>query len=1053
MGNVKLLKASAGSGKTYQLAYEYVRTVVEEPGQYRHILAVTFTNKATEEMKRRIVSEINDLARGMETPYLADLQRDLKMTPDRIREQALVARTRILHDYSRFAVLTIDKFFQRIIRSFIKELGIDLNFNLELQTGSLLTRASDMLIDEIPFNDALRGWITAFVEEKIGENKKWDVKTELAQLGREVFHERFRRSSASQVSKEELENIVSTATAEARSIINSLKSTAKQTLDIIHGNGLEISDFPYGKSGFAGYFLKISEGNIETYGGRVKDALDSDDKWCSKTSTRRAEINALIPRLRPLLRKLCDMYDANHRFLNNVELIRRNYRNFALLADLAKNLETICAADNILHISETNYILGQLIAGNDTPFIFEKAGNHFNRFMIDEFQDTSSLQWENFVPLLKNALSQSDSSPVLLVGDVKQSIYRWRGGDWRILAEEIEKEFGNLLTIDLSINYRSFSNVVDFNNNLIDKIVTADNENLNNALENAMQEGLIDNTLKTKLENTLRTAYAGHRQIAARGEGKGYINVTVYPKAEEDAESIPPIISRIEELQARGYGPGDIAVLVRVNRDAVKIAELLLEHKEKNPQSPYSYDVVTQEALLINSAAVIGFVTACFKLAAAPQETVYLAVYNRWLSQPPDLPPGDDEKQFFGTLRLLSPEEAFEAVSMRYRLNEKQSDIAYLQAFHEQIISFVSSSISDLQLFVKWWDENGADASVVIPPSDSAITISSIHKAKGLQYKVVIIPYCKWSLNPLSRTVIWADAGRAIEGLGDMPVGFNEKMRNSHFAGDYYREMVMSHVDNVNTFYVAATRAVEELHIMMPADRKRREDRINTLVLDAVASSGYAQQENDGITTYTFGEPLRYEKITKQQAVNKLFSSYASYPVADRLKLRTRTERYLENGADARLAPRDYGILMHRVFESATDSVQIFKSIDSLAASGELSIEETSALRGKVAEALRNPLVSSWFNDDWESVRNENDIITPGTIPLRRPDRVMTRGTRAVVVDYKFGLARQPSHRSQIKRYADLLRQMGYAETEAYIWYVSLNDIEKVPAGTRENLP
>ncbi len=1052
MGSVKLLKASAGSGKTYQLAYEYVRSVVAEPWQYRHILAVTFTNKATEEMKRRIVSEINDLAQGCETGYLAKLTDDLGLTPDEIRRRAADARTRILHDYSRFSVLTIDKFFQRLIRSFIRELGIDLNFNLELQTGTLLSTAADHLIDEIPLDEQLKKWVAGFVEEKIGENRRWEIKGELTGLGREVFHEEYRRSGPARISKDELAKIVSETSAEAKKIVDQLRTTARQALEMIDGNNLWIGDFPYGKGGFANFFVKYADGVVAEPGSRVEGALASDDKWYSKNSPRKADIQALIPALRPLLQQLADGYARHHRFLNSVDLLRGNYRNFALLTDLAQKIEAICAAESILPISETNAILHRLIAGNDTPFIFEKAGNHFNRFMIDEFQDTSAMQWENFVPLLQNAVSQSDGTPVLLVGDVKQSIYRWRGGDWRILAGEIEREFGALLTLDLNTNYRSLGNIVAFNNDIIERCVTADNERLNTELDEAAASGLIGPELHNELAGTLRTAYLDHAQKSVRGDGRGYVNITVYEK-DEDGKAVPPVIARVEELQARGYRPGDIAILVRAGADGIAAANMLLDHKQAHPESPYSYDVVTQEALLINSSPAVGFVLACFRLATAPGQSVQQAIYNHHFGRPVDAALPEDEAAFLSRLRLMAPEEAFESLVMRFGLNASQSDIAYLQAFHEQLLSFSSSSISDIQLFVRWWDENGGGLSVDIPQNNSAITISTIHKAKGLQYKAVIIPYLNWGLNPHSRTLIWADGSRTAEGLGSIPVDWGEKLKNSHMAGDYYRELVMSHVDNTNIFYVAVTRAEEELHIMVPSDRKPKEDRIDTLVLNTLTADREtvtvggitgAISQADGGTVYEFGQKQRPGRVAARD--EKFYSAFGSYPIGERLELRTGSERYFpDESTTATLSPRNYGIFMHRAFEHAHTRENIDAAIAEMELSAQLSRSEAALVREKIGKAFANPLVHSWFDGEWETVYNENDIIIPGaTSSTRRPDRVMIDGRRAVIVDYKFGMARLPHHSRQIREYADLLHRMGHPQTEGYIWYVSLDDIERV---------
>lgn len=1053
MGSVKLLKASAGSGKTYRLAYEYIRIVIDDPWQYRHILAVTFTNKATEEMKRRIVAEINELAVGHETDYLALLIKDLGLTAAEIKSRARTARTRILHDYSHFSVLTIDKFFQRLIRSFIKELGIDLNFNLELQTGTLLSTAADNLLDEISLNEPLKKWMTGFVEERIEENRRWEIKSELIRLGHQVFREEYHRSGAVRVSRDELEKIVSEASFKASEIINLLRSTAKQALEIIADNDLTISDFPYKDKGFANFFVKYANGDIAEPGSRVMEALESDDKWYGKSSARRADIEAVIPAIRPLLEQLAEGYDRHHRFLNSVELLRANYRNFALLTNLLQKIEEICAAENILPISETNNILNKLILGNDTPFIFEKAGNHFNYFMIDEFQDTSSMQWENFIPLLKNAVSQHEASPVLLVGDVKQSIYRWRGGDWRILAGGIGNKFDETETLDLNTNYRSFSNIVAFNNEIVESCIVADNDRLNFELDAAMENGLIGNDLQSQLSDMLCDAYKNHAQKSVKGNGKGYINITVYEKEDGDASTaIPPIISRIEELQSRGYSAGDIAVLVRTGADGVRIADMLLAHKQANPNSPYSYDVVTQEALLINSSSAVSFVLACFRLSVSSVSALQRVVYNRFSGRPFESDIPGDELDFLTRLRLMPPEEAFEAVVMRFGLNKCQNDVAYLQAFHEQLLAFTRNSVSDIQLFIDWWDENGGNVSVNIPKSDSAITISTIHKSKGLEYKVVIIPYCNWELNPRGRTIVWADGGLIADGLGAIPVGFNEKMRNSLIASDYYRELVMSHIDNMNIFYVAVTRAEEELHIMMPADAKPRNDKINTLILNSLSvdndrvgigrMEGVVAQEK-GNMVYEFGERISVETVSHKS--QKFYSAFGSYPIADRLVLKMDSMRYYPDGQnDAILSPRDYGILMHRVFEAATGSDDINRTIVDMTASGLLTADEAQQLENKVKQAFKNPFVRSWFDGSWDVVRNENDIIMPGGAKTRRPDRVMTKNGHAVIVDYKFGLNRSAANARQIREYADALRLMGYHDISGFIWYVSLDDIEQI---------
>jgi ATP-dependent exoDNAse (exonuclease V) beta subunit len=809
-------------------------------------------------------------------------------------------------------------------------------------------------------------------------------------------------------------------------------------------------DFPYGKTSFANYFSKIAAGRFDAPGKRVADALASDEKWYSKTSPKKRDIIEAIPALRPLLMELAADYERNIEMFNTTELLRENFRNFALLTDLARKIEEKCAAEGILPISETNRIINKLISGNDAPFIFEKAGNHFSRFMIDEFQDTSAMQWENFIPLLRNSLSQAPGDSVLLVGDVKQAIYRWRGGDWRILSTEIEKVFGDVRSEELATNYRSLGNVVRFNNELIRACVETDNHLLNDSLEEAAAEGQISRQHAARLDDMLLTAYAGHEQAAAESNDTGYVNVTYYDRA-ESGRKIPPVIRRIEELQRRGYRPSDIAVLVRYNAEGVEVANMLLEHKKLDPASPYLDDVVTQEALLVGSAPVVRFVSSCLRISYDPTERLDRAIFNMWFGRAFDAELLDSDAALLESLRTKPLLEAFECLVKHYRLGDIPEQATYLQAFEDQIIEFGKSAIADIPLFLKWWEENGATQSVNVPEGGQAITIITIHKAKGLQYKAVIIPYCDWKLTPGSHTVLWAEASEE-EIPGAVPVRYKEKMRRSAFAGDFYDELVMSHIDNINTLYVALTRAREELHVMIPEPSKSSLDRVSALIDacittgDGIAAEGTIRgtsSQADSGRIMEFGAPLHKTDSEREGTSSAVTVPFRSYDIGERLRIKNSVARYIEDGASLSSSPREAGILMHRAFETAADRNAIAAAIEGMLFNGDLSAAEATTIGQRIDEAFANPIIASWFSGDWDVVRSESTIIVPGDTRTRRPDRVMTRGHRAVVVDYKFGLGRPAAHARQLREYADLLRQMGYTDVEGYIWYVASGELER----------
>ncbi len=598
MGKVKIVSASAGSGKTYNLAYEYVRNVIREPELYRHILAVTFTNKATEEMKQRILSKIDSLATGSEREFLADLRRELTINDAEIKRRAGVVRSNILHDYNRFSILTIDKFFQRIIRSFIKELGIEANFALELPVDSLLGKAADRVIDDMSSDEALRKWITAFAGERIDDGKQWDIRTEVMSLGREIFTEVYKKGLASSKPKEALESIIAAKTAEAKKAEKETATAANAILNIITDNSLEISDISGGSRGIMSYIAKVADGEIIpcSESKSVASVLETG-KWYAASSRKKDIIEPLVPELQKQLERI---YACDH-VITSAAMLRENFRNFALLADLRQRITDIAREENLLHISEINSLLSQLISGNDTPFIFEKTGNYFSHFMIDEFQDTSLMQWENFIPLLGNAVSQTNGTPVLLVGDVKQSIYRWRGGDWTILAQKAAAEFDETETKPLQDNYRSRKNIVEFNNAIIGQVTGDDNRCLNVELDNALAAGQIPRALRDRFTDAVADAYSDFGQRAADGSDGGYATVTWYER-NDGGKFVPPVIDMVEQAQQRGYAPRDIAILVREKRHGRDIAAMLLAHKSANPASPYSYDVITQDALVIGSA-------------------------------------------------------------------------------------------------------------------------------------------------------------------------------------------------------------------------------------------------------------------------------------------------------------------------------------------------------------------------------------------------------------------------------------------------------------------
>ncbi|WP_299221501.1 exodeoxyribonuclease V subunit beta [uncultured Alistipes sp.] len=1040
----RILNASAGSGKTYQLAYKYVRDTVENPERYRHILAVTFTNKATEEMKRRILKEIHALASGAPSGYLEDLCRELRLDAATVRRRAREVRSRILHDYSRFTVLTIDTFFQRILRAFIKELGMDLDYNVEIETASVLTRSADTLVERITVDEELRRWLTEFVEERIAEGRKWDIRDGILALGGELFKERNKEALSAARPREELARIVREATSRAERTRQQMRELAESAVRLIADAGCTAADFAGKSRSFANYFYAVAAEGPKPYTATVAKRAASTDGWCAAGSPAAPLVGAL----QPLLRRMCALYDDNLRQWNTSDLIRENYRSFALLADLYAQVQRMCDEQNTMLLSETKYLLSEFIGRNDAPFIYEKVGNRFDCFMIDEFQDTSEREWENFLPLLHNAMAQSTATSVVLVGDIKQSIYRWRGGDWRILRAGAAEALGTDDTevVDLRENWRSLPAVVAFNNAAIARIVESDNRELNRTLDEAAARGEVSAPTAETLRDTLADAYRDHaQQPRRRNAGEGYVAIETFAER-------PPVVERICRLIDTGFRPADILVLVRSATDGAKVAAELLDFKQRNAEERYRFDVMTQEALVVGRAPVCAFVTAALRLALNPADKLHRALYNQYLGRPFDRPLDDDERAFFRTLRLHAPEEAFERIVMRYDLQHRPAETAYLQALHEQIIAFGANRIADIPLFLRWWDEQGSRRSLTTERSERAVEITTVHKAKGLERRAVVIPWCSWPLDPRAsgvQNIVWAEArdGEAAA-VGRFPVRYRKAMAESGFSEEYYRELVYTHVDNVNLLYVALTRAAESLHVFIPQRSART---VGGLLLQNLAAEQGRVRIGDAEGRYErteAGERFEFGTFAgpapggrEEGAEHAVVRDYPTSPV--RLRLRLPSQRYFEQG-ERELSPRNFGILMHKAFECATSEADIRGAVERMQADGSLDAAQAQQLREAIDRALEHPAAREWFGDGWDEVRNENEIVVPGSGSVRRPDRVMLRGRRAVAVDYKFGAPEPQRYARQIGDYLALLRGMGYTETEGYVWYVALGRIERV---------
>ena len=1046
----RILSASAGAGKTYALAYKFVHDVIkhypDKPYLYRAILAVTFTNKATEEMKRRILNELHTLITEPDkSNYMKDLLEKLPLKKEQIIERAERIQTSILHDYSRFTILTIDKFFQRILRAFIKELSLDINFNLELENSSILSMGTDSLIDQIPHDEKLQQWMMEFTQERINDNEGWDIRKNLNELGNEIFDEDNLQTILNPISKEELIKVIGAVEKKIKDITAPFQTLGKKAMDIVNGSEFGVEHFKGGnRGGIITYFIAAAEGEFIALNDKYRELTHTSDGWASSSVKKGqlSELKAVAEQLYPILAQMCSIYDDNInnlKLINTLPYIKRTFRSYALLKDIYDKVEEVSSQEGVMLLDQTKSILSRFVSGNDAPFIYEKIGNRFERFMIDEFQDTSAREWKNFVPLLRNAISQAEDEVVLIVGDVKQSIYRWRGGDWRILSEGVEQALGkeNIFPDKLKDNWRSLPQIVTFNNDMMRDIVTKDNEALNTELKNAVQQGQLSSKVEAELKGTLDNAYKNLEQTPKKdGDDKGYVRIEYYNSKEEI-----PLIKCIEAAIARGYSYKDILILCRSNETIKKVAEILLQYKQTNKE----FNIMTQEALVIGNASISQFVISLMRLSQNPGDNISRAIVNDYLQRSYDMPLPEEEADLLMNIGQTTVEEAFEHIVTFYHLDQRPNEIAYLQAMHEQVINFCASKVADIQLFLKMWDEKGFKQSVSVEMNDNTIEVSTIHKAKGLERKVVIVP-CLWGVDPRGGDFIWvtpSDNDNDFGALGRYPVVFNKDLTTSAFSDYYYREKVYSHVDNINMLYVALTRAEEELHMLIPDSS--RGVTVGKMIWDVVCKRNETDKiiiANEGENPYVeYGKP-REQAPQKEEEKGNSSVLISEYPTTlTKLKIRLPEQRYFEEEGTS-LSPLNEGILMHSILNDATDADDIIARIDKSIEMGKLSQQQASKLKKIIKREFEREQAREWFGE-WDEVRNENDIIF-GTAGTNRPDRVMIKGNRAVAVDYKFGKNILSDHENQVKEYMELLEKMGYTEVEGYVWYLSIGKIVKV---------
>jgi len=1051
---LRIYSASAGSGKTHLLTKQYLLLLLADGVDFRRILAVTFTNKATDEMKSRIVEELYKLATdpGL-SPFFGDLQERKKRDPAELQRKARKILQHILHDYSSFSVSTIDKFFQQILRSFTREIGLNEGYTLELDVDKSLEIIIDRMYASLgeKENAGLLNWLIDFSENKLEEGSSWNVKGNLAALSKELFKEAFRLNKeairAEIEDKEKLRNFRKELNTIQNNFREKLKEVGCRALKIMDNHGLTPTQFKGGSNSQLKRFHAFAQGEVVELKDTFRQFYDNIGGWYTKTTA--APIVAAIEAayhagLNSCVGNILRLYDEELICYNTARVIDRSFFRLALLGDISRHLTAYADEKNLLFIQDTTELLNQIAGNADAPFIYEKVGTRIDHYMIDEFQDTSNMQWQNFLPLLKESLSANREN--LIVGDVKQSIYRFRNSDWRLLNEEVEHALPQFhkKREPLETNWRSNEVVVDFNNRFFEWVKNYGSGGMDDAGD-----------FEKELFGVVASAYSDVRQEVSpprKGSG-GYVRLSFVEggkKEEWHNEVKVRLIDDLIGLQEQGASLGDIGILVRWNNEAKEVVQTLLDYKKANPGSPYKFDVVSDEALEVASSKAVQFLLTtlrCIENPASATVRFQLALQMEQLRlrqlQAADIDmerlPDNDDNPLFGELAHVprnSLYEMCEALVAKFSMLFGKEDKIFVQSFLDIVLDFGSNENQELTLFLEWWENSAAKRKIAIPNTQNAIRIMTIHKSKGLEFKHVIIPFCHWNtdLDAKKENILWCRPPVApFNNFTYLPVRYESALGDTIFKEEYYAERVYAFIDNLNALYVALTRAREQMIIYAPMPKGKNAFSTISGILHRCFDS---ELPREGTCELVFGEPVSVAPGKKEPENEEKSPPLYTADKGNRLRLRLK-KGFSFGQKDSKRAT---GIFMHKVLSEIKDYNDIGAVVDELVASGDIEATHAGELTGLLNEKMERPQVREWFDPEKETLR-EHPILSSRGIKI--PDRVVVDKTTglAIVIDYKFGDIESANYMKQVENYCSLMRQMGYKKVEGYLWYPGLDKI------------
>lgn len=1088
-------KASAGSGKTFTLASEYITLVVKNPQDYKKILAVTFTNKATQEMKTRILSQLYGIAHKLpdSQAYYEQVSQKTGFPEQTIRENAAEALSLLTHHYNEFRVQTIDAFFQSVLRNLARELNLTANLRIDLNDEQVEAQAVDELINSLEEGEEVLSWIRDYIDKNIEDDKGWNVIGQIKDFGKNIFKD-FYKDHKAELDKRFKDtsffnDFITDLRRRRAQALKNLNDQAKQMLQKIREANVDNQNLFNNKSrGIYPYIVKLAKGTPSDNDAPkyVNTCIENASKWPSGSCS--ADEKATIIELASA--SLCNDLKLLEKYrtegwkeYQSSNLTLKHLSQLRLLHAISEAVDEINKDTNRFMLSNTQSLLSTLMKDSDTPFVFEKMGAYLKHIMIDEFQDTSTIQWNNFRKLLDNCMAQIESHN-LIVGDVKQSIYRWRQGDWKLL-NNIEHEFSNeqIKIEPLDTNYRSEENIIRFNNAFfMQAVVQTVKELESDEIKGASQ---------------LIEAYKEIEQKPRKDNGKGCVRIKLFHydktvSAEYKESVLNELIDNVRQLLERGYKQKDIAILARSKTVIPDIVDKF--------QSEFGADVslVSDEAFQLDASLAVNVIIAALRLLTHPDdkltESKLVKLYQQQVMQTDKdnnalfvdggkmelksfLPSGYIDK--FESLLRLSLVDLVDEIYSLFNLGCLEGQSAYVCTFYDTLNEYLRDHPADIDDFIEEWEDTLSSNTIQSDEVDG-IRLITIHKSKGLEYDNVLIPFCDWELEKTNGNTIWCPGDNKEKPYGELPlipIDFSKKMLGTVFEDDYKEEHLQNIVDNMNLLYVAFTRAGKNLFItgkkaskstftkLQNGNTATDRSQIIQLVIDDLAKELSGATLDDAgdkePISFEFGTLTDCEERVKQEKSTE--NPFELTPKTHKLKIETfphpvsfrqsnKSHDFI-NGED--IDPSDtnryikVGNILHQLFSTILTEADIEPRLKELEQEGVIYNDEVTSreLQNKIANALKNEKVKDWFSPRWR-LFNECTILDydkeSGDIYEHRPDRVMTDGKEIIVVDFKFGKPREEYH-EQVQRYMSLLMRMGYEKVSGYIWYVVRNEIVPTP--------